>query len=67
MATKIKAGLVARGVRRIAKADHKPFVFISGKNDKCALSVTEYGDTRLIPISKKTAEVLLANGFTSGS
>lgn len=31
---------------------------------KAYLEVTEDGDTRLLPISKKVAEVLIANGFT---
>jgi hypothetical protein len=67
MTTKVKPGLIAKGIRIIGKADRKPFIQIPIQSGRCDLIVTEHGDTRGLTISKKVAEVLIANGFPYGS
>lgn len=61
MATKLLPGGITIRIRKIEQADNQPHVLA---HLKPKLVVTEYGDTRCLPISRKVAEVLIANGFS---
>ena len=48
-------------IRKIAKADFTPHVKIDSNSNEISLVVIENGNTRLITLNSKLAEVLLAN------
>jgi hypothetical protein len=50
-------------VRQLKRADCKPQVHLDLDKNRAGLAVIENGDCRLLPISNKVAEVLIANGF----
>jgi len=63
MAEKV-LGLITRSVRKLEKSEGV-YVFLPN-GGKTSLSVIESGDCRLLPISRKVAEVLIANGMAYG-
>lgn len=60
--------MIANGIKEIEKADMEPTIHLnSSKNWKPSLVVIENGMVRMLPISKKVAEVLIANGMSHGT
>lgn len=59
---KANGSIITRGVRQIAKADDISVCLPPGFR-RCWLSVSENADSRLLPISRAVAEVLIAWGF----
>ena len=55
-------GHITRTVRELCKAEDVSVCLTPGFV-KTVLSVTENGDIRMLPISRKVAEVLIAQGF----
>lgn len=65
MATYVKTGMISDGIRNIGRADYVHVLLHDGKRP--VLSVTEHADTRLLPISRQVAEVLIARGMGYGN
>ncbi len=57
--------MIAKGVKRIPKPQYIQVILPSSRFRKCSLNVV-YKDnsSAILPISKKVAEVLIANGFS---
>lgn len=52
-------------IHEIPKADHKPHIHINARGHGIpSLVVMENGECRILPISQRVAEVLLANGMS---
>ena len=67
MAIQVLPGGITTGVRRIKKADYPLQVnFDLNNNSKARLTVVENGDVSSVPISKKVAEILVANDISWG-
>ena len=60
---------VANGIRELEQPDFKPCVFLDmNHNARPYLAVVDAdGSTRLLRISKKVAEVLIAIGYSYGT
>lgn len=65
MATEVLPGGICNGIRRIQPPDGVQVVTNSNRQILGPrLAVIEGGDTRLLPISREVAEVLIAYGFS---
>lgn len=65
MAMNVLNGSINRWLKEIEKAEHLQITTL--QNGNSVLLVTEYGDTRALPISNAVAEVLVAFGIGFGS
>jgi len=63
MALRYKPGGITKGIRILKKPDVVTVIV----GPKPELAIYERGDTRVLPISRKVAEVLIANGMNYGS
>ena len=72
MATTVVASRDVKGrynkkTRELKRADYRPYIhFDKHNNDRPSLAITRFGDHELLPISRRVAEELLANGFSRG-